>query len=376
MKRTKWEKNKYDWSCIVLLTLFLLLPRIGWAADSVIHISIDGLYANAIEVIGTDQLPGFKRLMDEGAYTLEARTDLNNTFTLPNHTSQISGRRVLESIGGHGWTANSNLLIDEDDSIHNGSSGYIETTFDVVHDNAMSTSLYASKDKFILFEQSLSATNGRQDTTGADNGRDKIDQYVYDSNTANLVSLFLSDLGSQFRHYAMLHLADPDLTGHANTWSLVENSPYLNSIKTVDGYLVQLLSFLDQTPEYDNVAIVLSSDHGGQIGWINHSPSNARSHVIPFMVWGAGVDSGDLYSFNPCSSKQPDELELPSYGSFPQPIRNLDVANTVLLLLGLGELPDAQARAVRNLTTAEQVCDDPSPYILLDQNGNPINIWL
>ena len=358
----------------LLLMLLLAMPRIGWGAETVIHISIDGLYGNAIEVIGTDQLPGFKRLMGEGAYTLEARSDLNNTFTLPNHTSQISGRRVSGQNGGHGWTENIN--IETDDSLHSKGFGYIESTFDIVHDSGLSTSLFASKDKFILYEQSYNGINGRPDVTGLDNGRNKIDQYVFDPDTANLVDLFIADLGNQVRHYALLHLANPDITGHANSWSLVENSPYLNSIKTVDGYLVQLLDFLDQSPAYADAAIVLSSDHGGQIGWFFHNPSDERSHVIPFLVWGAGVEAGDLYELNPCTSKEPGLLELPSYSAYPQPIRNLDVANTVLLLLGLGQLPDSLARAVQNVTTMEQECNDPVPYILLDQNGNPINIWL
>ena len=54
---------------------------------NVILISIDGLRPDAIEQFGA---PTLQRLMNEGTYSLKARTILPSS-TLPSHTSMLSG---------------------------------------------------------------------------------------------------------------------------------------------------------------------------------------------------------------------------------------------------------------------------------------------
>ncbi len=47
------------------------------------------------------EAPNFKRFEDEGAWTINARADYSFTNTLPNHTTILTGRPVLET----GWDA-------------------------------------------------------------------------------------------------------------------------------------------------------------------------------------------------------------------------------------------------------------------------------
>ena len=59
------------------------------AADitRVVVISVDGLNPDAITQLGATGTPTFHRLMSEGAWTFNARTEVEQTVTLPNHTA-------------------------------------------------------------------------------------------------------------------------------------------------------------------------------------------------------------------------------------------------------------------------------------------------
>ena len=72
----------------------------------VVAISIDGLNPRAISELGPSGAPTFHRLMREGASTLDARTEREQTRTLPNHTGMLTGRRIDARRGGHGVTYN------------------------------------------------------------------------------------------------------------------------------------------------------------------------------------------------------------------------------------------------------------------------------
>ena len=87
--------------------------------------------------------------------------------------------RGVTGANGHGQSDND--MPELSTTLHNntGKEAYVSSVFDVTHDHGLSTSLYASKSKFILYEQTYNEESGAKDTTGADNGTDKIDHYLF-----------------------------------------------------------------------------------------------------------------------------------------------------------------------------------------------------
>ena len=100
---------------LAALAVALLADVSASAAEHVIHISVDGLSATLLQSLiandTTGQYANFERFVSEGAGTFNARTDYTHTITLPNHTSMLTGRPVLQPAGApntvhHGWTTN------------------------------------------------------------------------------------------------------------------------------------------------------------------------------------------------------------------------------------------------------------------------------
>lgn len=303
--------------------------------DHVIHVSIDGLRPDGVTTLTQEQVPNFYRLRREGAFTDNARTDVDFTYTLPNHTGMITGRRVLGP-EGHNYTANSfpapTVNLHENQEM----IPYVSSVFDFVHDNGLSTALFASKTKFILYDQSYDSLNGAPDIVGTDDGRDKIDVYVNRANTADLVSEYRTAMEDFLFNYSFIHIRDPDSAGHGSGWI---SSAWFDAVKRADGYLGSLFDLVESTPALkNNCLIIITSDHGGT-GFSHGDASNPLNYTIPFYVWGPGVLGGsDLYDVNIEGRKEPG-VERTSYEDPVQPIRNLDAANLALDSLGLDPFP-------------------------------------
>lgn len=347
------------------LTIGVILPGpravAAPAADYVVHVSVDGLRPDAVTTLGPSQLPNIYRLRSQGAFTDNARTDVSSTVTLPNHTSILTGRGVLQA-GAHNWTSN-NDPPNTATTIHTNKGSYVASALDVAHDNGLRTGMWATKSKFSLYDQSydnLDPTNpanpnplqlGAPDTTGADNGRDKIDRYLFSSSSTTVTNDFVSQMGSNPFHYSFLHYHDPDTVGHGSGWMTTN---YLNSVKAVDARLGQVFNLIDTNPALaGNTAIIFSADHGGGAPFTSHDQAGAAvNYTIPFYVWGAGVTPGDLYALNDGTRVDPGTGQ-PAYSATGQPIRNGDGGNLALSLLGLGPVPGSTINASQNLTVPE-----------------------
>jgi len=315
----------------------------------VIHISVDGLRGDLLEELlnedadrATKQFPNFTRLVTEGSATFNARTDVLWTNTLPNHTAMLTGRPVWPGLFQpltvhHGWAANSTPRPGS--TLHNSGNPrleYVASVFDVAHDHGLSTALYASKTKFVIYEQSYGPATGAPDSTGPDDGRDKIDAYENNGNAAELVASFVSRMREEPFRYSFLHIRDPDSTGHANGWG----SPQWNrAVAGADRYLGEILALIDESDKLrGETALILTADHGG-IGRNHALPWQAENYTIPFFVWGAGFPAGgDLYDVFSEIRTAPGAAQ-PWYVNCRQPIRNGESGNLALFLLDLEPIP-------------------------------------
>lgn len=302
----------------------------------VIHISVDGLRPDAV-VRQLGALPTFARLRDQAAFTDNARTDAVYSNTLPNHMGQLTGRAVTGP-AGHGWETNRDP--DTTVTLHSQRGAYVPSVFDVVHDRGLRTGLYASKSKFALFDRSYDAVDGAPDTTGADDGRDKIDVFVYERDTEDLVDRFVADMRADPHDYAFVHLRDPDTAGHWFGWRLWQWHPYMRAVRRVDDRLGEILALVESDPRLaGHTAVIVTADHGGS----GHAHGSAGSgepedYIVPFYVWGPGVPPGDLYAVNESAFLDPG-TGRPGSDAPLQPVRNGAAANLALSLLDLPPVP-------------------------------------
>jgi len=284
----------------------------------VVHISIDGLRQDAV-VKWLDDLPGYKRLRAQGAFTHNARTTPTLGNTLPNHTSQLTGR-VVAGPNGHAW--DTNRYPDESVTLHSNKGSYVASVFDVVNDAGLKSLLFTSKSKFAVFQNSYT---------------DKIDAYVYQSNTRKLTDRFVDSLRTGTYSYAFLHFRNTDTNGHRFGWRIWSWHPYAWAVRKSDQRISSILKAIDEDPVLrGTTAVIVTADHGGH--GHAHGPDHVLDYTVPFYVWGPGIPSADLYDLAAHDRTDPGEEQIPD-GADNQPIRNGDAANLSLLLLGLDSVP-------------------------------------
>lgn len=337
----------------VVLSLVVLAAWTSGRASAdpvryVIDVSVDGLGSSYLKaLVDTNQAPNFKRFLTEGAWTYNARDDYDITVTLPNHVTMVTGRGI-QGATGHNWT--SNVDPGATDTIHKTKGSYVASGFDVAHDYGLRTAMYATKTKFSLFNQSYDAANGAADNVPPDNGRDKLDVYYYNSSSTTMTTSFANAMKANPSNYSFLHYTDLDTAGHGSGWG---SSNYNNAVKAVDARLGELFSLVENTDALKGkTTILLTADHGGK-GTDHSDPAEPLDYTIPFGAWGSHVLAGsDLYALNVDRKLDPG-TGRPRYSDAIQPIRNGDIANLTLDLLGLGAIPGSTLNSDQMLAVPE-----------------------
>ncbi len=333
----------------ILLFAGWIFCALAHGADFVVAVSVDGLGSGYMQtLVDAGKLPHFKQLELQSAGTTNARNDYDITVTLPNHTSMLTSRPIKGS-AGHGWTSNTDPA--KGVTIHSNKGAYIASVFDVAHDHGKRTGLWATKTKFSLFQLSYDAEHGAPDTTATDHGRNKLDVFKYNKASRALTADFVRAMNEQPCQFAFVHFVEADSAGHGSGWG---SEAFNAALIELDGCLGQIMDLISTNPALKGrTALIVTADHGGKDK--NHAQADAPAiYTIPFFVWGAGAAYGDLYAFNSGARRDPAGTH-PAYGEAPPPIRNGEVGNLALHLLGLGPIPGSKLDAQQDLKICRPV---------------------
>lgn len=286
-------------------------------ATSVLAVSIDGLNPRAISTLGRDGTPTLHRLRRRGASTLNARTAVELTLTLPNHTSMVTGRRIDADRRGHGVTWNDDRR--EPGTVQEAAGHGVASVFTRVHSAGGRTGLFVGKAKLLLFERSWPRAVHRD---------------VLRARPRALARVVRRDIRQRDRELRFVHLAAPDVVGHRHGFM---SGPYLRAVEQSDRLLGTMLRTLRRTGLADETVVIVTADHGG--GRAGHGdPTRLASYRVPFLVKGPGVSRGaDLYGINP-HYRDPGRRR-PGYRADEQPVRNGALGNLALDVLGIGAIP-------------------------------------
>jgi len=294
----------------------------------VVVISVDGLNPTALTKLGKAGTPAFHRLMAEGAYTLNARSEVELTLTLPNHTGMVTSRRIDRTKGGHGVTWNDDRLVPR--TVQAAAGRPVGSVFSALKKSGHTSAMFAAKTKFSLFNRSW--PNGIQRTV------------ITEDNQA-LVKRARQDLRTTWRDFTFLHISLPDVAGHAHGWM---SPAYLTAVRQSDALVGKVMTTIAKTADSrEHTLLVVTADHGG-IGPTHSDPTLLANYRIPFLAWGPGVPAAtDLYSLNPTYA-DPGKRRV-GYAAPRQPIRNGDIGNLVLDVLGLPPIPKSELDYAQDL---------------------------
>lgn len=271
----------------------------GAVTDHVIVISIDGLRPDAITPTHARVL---SRLMDEGAFSLAART-VSPSRTLPSHVSMLTG--VPPSV--HGITWNSDRTDDH---------GAVETptVFGLAKLQGFTTAAFFSKAKLRHLVQP-----GTLDHAQAPAG-------ITVLSAAETVEQAVRYLRYRRPNLLFVHLAEPDAAGHSIGWN---SFLYRWAVRRSDGAVGRILTAAEEVYGAGGYTVIVTADHGGT--GRDHGTDADDDMEIPWITWGAGV--------------------RPT-GALEVPVSTMDTAATVLWLLGVDGLPDMAGRPVRSAYTS------------------------
>ena len=292
-------------------------PASSAQAPRVLAISVDALSPAAIRKVGRAGAPNLFRLIRQGAGTLNARSTYEQTNTLPNHVSMVTGRRVNARRGGHGVDFND----DRPGTVQSAAGGPVSSVFNQVAEAGGSSAVFSTKTKFSILKRSWPRAVDRL--------------VVKEERDRSLMKAARADLIKKGRDFTFVHFGKIDQVGHHRGF---QSRPDLRAVRQVDTLIGKLLKAIDNHADLADTVVILTADHGG-LGKGHSDSKRLANYRIPFLVWGPGIERANLYKLN-ASYRNPGRRRVSYAGK--QPVRNGDLANLTADLLGLAPVPGSQ----------------------------------
>lgn len=253
---------------IVMMLMSIWLPFAAMAQPSkvkhVILIGCDGFGAYALPEA---EMPQLKKLMQEGAWSLTARS------VLPS-SSAVNWASLLMGAGPtvHGYTE-WNSAVPEIPSADTSRFGLFPSVFSLLKEqrpDAVSALIYSWQGIGPLVEKDA--------TTIRVAGKDKDDFCV---DTA------IAIIRTQKPVLTFVHLDEPDGVGH----NIGHRTPeYYKELQKVDARIGRIVKAVEDAGIANESVIIVTADHGGK--GKGHGGKSLDEVQIPWVVYGRGVQKG------------------------------------------------------------------------------------
>jgi hypothetical protein len=339
---TKLVRKTTDHYVILADAVLPSEPVVAADTTHVVVLTFDGLTSRGLKTAAErGDVPHLARMIETGASTMNARTEVESAGRIANLGGILTGRPVDPARGGTGlgWHGSSRGPLA-------ASSGhYISSMFDVVHDHGRSTAFYSSSPDSDLLASSWNKANGRADGVGLDNGRAKIGRYVSTDRDGDTVTALVSRLDSKPATLSVAQLVKLRAVGHAYGF---RSDEYADALATADRLVGRVQAAISADPRLDgHTMLVVTANRGGTGKHVR--PTTVPSvYRVPLLVTGPGVlAGGDLYAMNPGYTDP--RASNPDY-SAGRPVRNAMVADLVTKMLGLPPVPGSRIGRAQDLT--------------------------
>jgi predicted AlkP superfamily pyrophosphatase or phosphodiesterase len=218
---------------------------------------VDGMRPDGLVQANT---PVMDKLMESGAYTLNARTVMPS-MTLPCHMSLFHS--VLPE--RHGVTTN----------IYTPQVRPVPGLFEVIHGAGLKAVMFHSWDEL----RDLARPGSIHTMLYS-----KDPQEVEGTGETPLIDMTVTWLSQNAFDFAFVYLGYLDVVGHAYGWM---SERYLQAVAHADACIGRVLAVL---PE--ETTILVTSDHGGHDQ--THGTPSVEDMTIPFMMVGANIPKCQL----------------------------------------------------------------------------------
>jgi predicted AlkP superfamily pyrophosphatase or phosphodiesterase len=235
------------------------------AADKLVLIVTDGLRPDALKQA---KVPVIDGLIKRGASTMKAQTVMPS-LTLPAFASLLTGLPV----GEHGIDWNE----------YEPMRGFLKapTVFELA-------SFYGSKwGAFFLNKEKLlhlAKPDLRVDITTC-----SVSESGCDANhiATDVISYYRARARVPKPDLFVIHLADPDVAGHAKGWM---SPAYLRAVEATDRAIGTIIRGFQELGLGKHTAYLITTDHGGHDH--THGTSSQEDMTIPWILAGPGIKSG------------------------------------------------------------------------------------
>lgn len=234
------------------------------------HVVLIGLDGYAGNTVGAADMPVMKRMMDEGAWTLAARSILPSSSAC-NWATMFMGAGP-EMHGYNTWGSSK----PDFDPVGVSHYGMFPSIVGVLrdHDPDMDICVMYEWETIGSLYESAAADVNRHVPTDESRGE-------------RLTAEFTACLKERKPDFSMVIYDSPDHDGHAAGWG---SEKYMSTLAVMDGYIARIVEAAREAGMYDDTVFIIVSDHGG-IGK-GHGGTTMAEMESPLVLFGRGVRRG------------------------------------------------------------------------------------